>query len=177
MRSRRHEAMGHSHRIDDDHQELWEKIGDVRVAMMTTVDADGTLRSRPMWTQGDDFDGRLWFFISNAAPAAQALARDGRVELSYAAPDRDLYDSVVGRGELVEDKEKARELWNTFAEAWFPGGVDDPHLELLRVDVDEAEYWEDKKPKVLQFAEIVLGAVTGKPPKSGEKKELDLDEA
>jgi general stress protein 26 len=109
-----------SDRISDDHQELWEKIEDVRVAMMTTLDTDGSLSSRPMWTQGDDFDGSLWFFISNQAPAAQALARDPRVGLSYAAPDKDLYLSVVGRGELVDDKVKARELWNTFAQAWFP---------------------------------------------------------
>ena len=164
-------------RSSDEYQDLWEKIQDVRVAMLTTIDTDGSLRSRPMWTQGDDFDGSLWFFISNEAPAAHALGRDARVELSYAAPSKDLYLSVVGRGELVEDTEKAGELWNTFAEAWFPGGVDDPHLELLRVDVEEAVYWEDKKPKVLQFAEIVLGAVTGKPPKSGKKKDLDFDEA
>ena len=169
--------MDESDRISDDHQELWERIEDVRVAMMTTVDTDGSLRSRPMWTQGDDFDGSLWFFISNQAPAARALARDPRLGLSYAAPDKDLYLSVVGRGELVDDKVKTRELWNTFAQAWFPGGVDDPHLGLLRVDVEEAEYWEDKKPKVLQFAEIVLGAVMGTPPKSGEKRELDFDEA
>lgn len=160
--------------MSDDHRKLWDKIEDVRVAMMTTIDDDGSLRSRPMWTQGDDFDGTLWFFISNQAPAVRALERDARVELSYAAPDKDLYVSVVGRGELVDDKEKARELWNTFAEAWFPGGVDDPQLELLGVDVEEAEYWEDKKPKFIQFAEVVLGAVTGNPPKSGEKQELDF---
>ena len=41
-----------------------------------------------------------------------------------------------------------------FAEAWFPEGVDDPHLALLRVDVEQAQYWEDRKPKVLQLAEI-----------------------
>lgn len=160
-----------------DHQELWERIGKVRVAMLTSIDTDGVPRSRPMWTQGDTFDGSLWFFISTEAPATQALREDPRVVLSYAAPDKDLYVSVVGRAELVDDKQKASELWNTFAAAWFPDGVDDPHLELLRVDVDEAEYWEDKKPKVLQFAEIVLGAVRGTPPKSGEKKEVDFDQS
>ncbi len=81
---------------------------------------------------------------------------------------------MVGRGELVDDKVKARELWNTFAQVWFPGGVDDPHLGLLRVDVEKAEYWEDKKPKVLRGDRS--RAVTGKPPKSGEKEELDFDE-
>ena len=82
--------------------------------------------------------------------------------------------SVSGRGELVHDKAKAEEMWNTFAEAWFPGGADDPNLVLVRVDVEQAQYWEDKKPKILQFAEIVLGAVTGNPPKSGDEKKLDF---
>ena len=42
-------------------EELWERIEGVRTAMMTTVELDGSLRSRPMWTQGDEFDGSLWF--------------------------------------------------------------------------------------------------------------------
>ena len=155
-------------------QELWERIESVRTAMLTTTEPDGTLRSRPMWTQGDEFDGSPWFFTSDEAPKVDELERNPQVCLSYGAPDTDLYLSVSGRAELVRDEAKAKELWNTFAQAWFPGGVDDPHLALLRVDVEQAQYWEDKKPKVLQFAEIVLGAVTGRPPKSGEERKLDF---
>ena len=156
------------------HEELWERIESVRTAMMTTVEPDGSFRSRPMWTQGDEFDGILWFFTSDEAPKVDELEANPHVGLSYAAPDKDLYISVTGRAQLVHDRAKAEELWNVFAEAWFPGGVDDPHLALLRVDVEHAHYWEDKKPKVLQFAEIVLGAIRDTPPKSGEEKELDL---
>ncbi len=157
------------------HEELWERIESVRPAMLTTVESDGSLRSKPMWTQGDEFDGSLWFFVSEAAATADELRRNPRVALSYAAPDKDLYISVSGNAELVRDRAKAEELWNTYAEAWFPGGVDDPDLALIRVDVDQAQYWEDKKPKLLQFAEILIGAVTGNPPKSGDEKKLDLD--
>ena len=102
------------------------------------------------------------------------LQRNPHVGLSYAAPDKDLYLSVSGRAKLVHDRSKAEELWNVFAEAWFPDGVEDPNLALLRVDVEHAHYWEDKKPKALQFAEIVLGAIKDTPPKSGDEKELDL---
>jgi general stress protein 26 len=157
--------------------ELWEKIEDVRTAMLTTVEQDGSFRSKPMWTQGDRFDGTLWFFVSSESATATELARDPRVALAYATPDDDLYMSVSGRAALVDDRAKAEQLWNTYAEAWFPDGVDDPHLRLLRVEVEQAQYWEDDKPKVLQFAEIVIGAVTGKPPKSGEEKKLDFGEA
>ena len=155
--------------------ELWERVEDVRVALFTTVELDGSLRSRPMWTQGDRFDGSLWFFVPNDGSLVRELAHDPRVGLSYGAPDKDIFLSVSGRAELVDDEAKARELWNTFAEAWFPGGVDDPSLGLLRVDVEQAQYWEDKKPKLLQFAEIVLGAVTDRPPKSGDERKLDFD--
>ncbi len=160
--------------MTEEQQELWELIEDVRPAMMTTVEPDGTFRSRPMWTQGDGFDGSLWFFTSDEAPKVDELERNPHVCLAYAAPDKDLYVSVTGRAELVRDEAKAKELWNVYAEAWFPEGVDDPHLALLRVDVEQAQYWQDKKPKVLQFAEIVLGAIRGKPPKSGEEQKLDF---
>ena len=160
--------------MTDAKQELWERIESVRTAMMTSVAADGSLRSSPMWTQGDEFDGSLWFFTSDEAEKVADVKRDPHVGLSYGAPDKDLYVSVTGRAELVRDRARAEELWNVFAEAWFPGGVDDPNLALLRVDVERAHYWEDKKPKVLQFAEIVLGAIRDTPPKSGDQKELDL---
>ena len=160
--------------MDDKQKELWERIEDVRVALMTSVEHDGSLRARPMWTQGDEFDGVLWFFASDDGPLADELSREARVCLAYGAPDKDLYVSVSGRAELIRDRAKADEMWNTFAEAWFPDGPDDPNLVLVRVDVEQAQYWEDKKPKVLEFAEIVIGAVTGNPPKSGDEKKLDF---
>ncbi len=43
-----------------EYQNLWEKIKDVRITMMTTADdEDAGLRSRPMYTQQVDFDGEL----------------------------------------------------------------------------------------------------------------------
>jgi len=167
--------------VSDEHtmtaaqQELWERIEGVRPTMMTTVERDGTIRARPMWTQGDHFDGSLWFFTRDDDPKVEELENDDHVCLSYGAPDKDLFVSVSGRATLVHDRAKAEELWNVFAEAWFPDGVDDPHLALLRIDVEQAQYWEDNKPKVLQLAEIVLGALRDRPPKSGEERKLDFD--
>ena len=46
---------------------------------------------------------------------------------------------------------------------------------VLRVEVEQVQYWEDKKPKVLQFAEILVAAVTGDPPKSGDEKKLGFE--
>ena len=43
------------------------------------------------------------------------------------------------------------------------------------MEVEKAQYWEDRKPKILQFAEIVVGAVTGHPPKSRDERKLDFE--
>ncbi len=116
--------------MDENQQQLWDRISDVRPTMMTTVEADGTLRARPMWTQGDSFDGSLWFFTADDAPKAEELERNPHVCLAYGKPDDDLFVSVSGRASVVRDRAKIDELWNRFAEAWFPEGKDDPHLAL-----------------------------------------------
>ncbi len=75
---------------------------------------------------------------------------------------------------MVHDRAKIDELWNAFAEAWFPDGTADPHLALLKVEVDHAQYWQDKKPKILQLAEIAIGLARNVPPKSGEQGRIDF---
>jgi general stress protein 26 len=165
---------GHSKFVTEEQTELWERIQENRSAMLTTVEADGMLRSRPMWTQGDSFDGVLWFFTAYDAPMVDELQFNPHVALSYSAPDKSLFVSVTGRAELVYDRAKIEELWNPFAEAWFPEGPGDPTLSLVRVEVERAQYWEDRKPKVLQLAEIALSLVRDRPPESGDEHKLDF---
>ena len=66
--------------MTEEQRELWEQIEDVRTAMMTTIEPDGTFRSRPMWTQGDEFDGSLWFFtVRRGAEGGRARAEPARL--------------------------------------------------------------------------------------------------
>jgi hypothetical protein len=58
-------------------------------------------------------------------------------------------------------------------EAWFTGGVDDPDVALVRVDMIEAEYWNVTDSKLVQVAKIALAAVAGdEPPALGEHVKL-----
>ena len=52
----------------NDIKKLGELIKDIRIAMLTTVDEDGSLRSRPMATQDAEFDGVLWFMVGADQP-------------------------------------------------------------------------------------------------------------
>jgi general stress protein 26 len=54
--------------IEEARAKLGELIKGIRVAQLTTVEDDGSLRSRPMGTQDIEFDGTLWFFTQIQAP-------------------------------------------------------------------------------------------------------------
>jgi len=136
---------------------LGEKIHGIRVAMMTTMDPDGVLRSRPMETPQTDFDGRLWFFTDSQSGKVASIKNDQHVNLAYAAPDDNRYVSVAGSARLVRDREKMRELWKPMFQTWFPRGLEDPELSLICVDVESAEYWDEPSS-----AFVSLAGVTGK---------------
>jgi general stress protein 26 len=157
-------------------QKLSELIRDIRIAMLTTAMPDGTLRSRPMATQQREFDGDLWFFIDMTSAKTDEVHRSPYVNLGYAAPEKNRYVSVSGFAAVVRDPEMAHALWNPSYEAWFPKGLDDPNLALLRVNVQQAEYWDAPSNRMVALAGMVKAAVTGGHYTLEEHEKLDLAE-
>lgn len=155
-------------------KKLRELIKDIRFAMLTTVEEDGTLRSRPMATQQTEFDGDLWFFTNANAPKVDEVQQEQHVNVSYANPEKQKYVSVSGKAQLVRDRQKIEELWNPLYKAWFPNGLDDPNLALLKVNVDRAEYWDSPSSAVVRLVGFVKALTTGKPYSGGENEKIDL---
>ena len=153
---------------------LAELIQGIKVTMMTTVEADGSIRSRPMWTQNTDFKGQLWFFTHEAAPKVDEVQEDHHVNLAYSDSTRDRYVSVSGMARVVRDRAKIRELWDPTLKAWFPKGVDDPDIALLCVDVTKAEYWDTPNKRMVQLIGFVKSVLTGQPYRPGGHEKLDL---
>lgn len=149
-------------------ENLWEKIKDVRVAMLTTVEPDGSLRSRPMYTQQVEYSGELWFFTADDSGKVAEIRADSDVNLVYVEPKDSRYVSVSGKAELVKDDAKMDELWSPMLKAWFKGGREDPHLALLRVTVTEAEYWDDTRSKMSQLVGMAKAALGGETYDSAE---------
>ncbi|MGC3966738.1 MAG: pyridoxamine 5'-phosphate oxidase family protein [Pirellulales bacterium] len=155
-------------------QRLGELIKDIRIAMFTTVGLDGALHSRPMATQQTPFDGELWFFTKGSSLKVDELEEHRRVNLSYADPSHQRYVSVSGTASVFRDRGKEEELWNPLYKAWFPDGLDDPDLMLLRVTVEEAEYWDAPSNSMMHIIGFVKALVTGKEYEPGEHGELEL---
>ena len=123
-------------------QRLRDLIRDISFAMVTTVIPDGALHSRPMVTQEFDADGELWFMMSDDSAQAQDLAEEQGVNVSYADPVRLRFVSVSGNASVVRDTDKLHEMWKPGMEKFLPKGLDDPHLALMRVRIETAEYWD-----------------------------------
>lgn len=143
--------------------------------MLTTAEADGTLRSRPMATQKpEDFDGELWFFTQASSPKVDEVEGEHEVNVSYADAGSQTYVSVSGRAANVRDRAKAEELWSPAMKAWFPKGLDDPELALLKVTVAKAEYWDAPSSTLVHLVGFVKAVVTGKTYQPGENEKISL---
>ncbi len=164
----------HGHN-DPNAGKLYELIGDVKIAMMTTVDQDGMLHSRPMHNHEADENGDLWFFTQINSPKVTEISRDSEVNLAYSDPDKQHYVSVFGTAEIVRDKDRIVEKWSEPLRAWFPGGSDDPRIALIRVHPIKGEFWDGPSSTVLHLYGYVRAAVTGQPPSDlGEQEKVNL---
>ncbi|AKD04744.1 pyridoxamine 5'-phosphate oxidase family protein [Pontibacter korlensis] len=155
-------------------EKLIDKIKDVKIAMMTTVDDDGSLRSRPMKTQQTKADGELWFFTGYESGKSHEIEHDAHVNLSYAEPSDNLYVSVSGRARVTRDQQKIDELWTADMKAWFPGGKEDSNIGLIRVVIEKAEYWDTPNNTMVTLFGMAKAAITGEPAKGGENKKINL---
>ena len=149
----------------EENQKLCALVDEIKFALFTTAGRAGQLHSFPMTTQQVESGSIIWFFADAESPRIQAMKADQQVCLNYASPSKQEYVSISGRVQVLRDRRKAEELWSPFAQAWFPLGVDDPKLILLRVVIDSAEYWDSPSSSVVQLYGVARAVLTGETPK------------
>ena len=160
---------------NDQLKDLREKIKDVKFGMFTTLNPEGKVTSRPMTSQQLDDAGNVWFFTSDESDFVRHLSMHPQVNVSFADPEDSLYVSIAGHAELTRDRAKIDELWSPLVSAWFDGGKEDPHLALVKVHVNTAEYWDTHSSKMTQLYALAKSALTGKAPRDlGEHKKITL---
>jgi general stress protein 26 len=154
---------------------LGELIQEIRIAMLTTVDEDGSLRSRPMAAPQVAFEGELWFLTVADTPTEEEVPPH-QVNVSFADPEHQSFVSISGTATLARDRQKLEELWSPWFRTWFPQGLDEPNLALLKVNVEKAEYWDPPSSTMVQLYGVVKATLTGKAPQAGAHAKLIVDE-
>lgn len=163
------------HTGDDDRSglaKLAEMIEEARIAMLTTLEPGGSLRSRPLATLRVDPEGCIWFFTAESSPKVDEVQQHRQVSLSYSDPDEQDFVSVSGTAELVHDRALMQQLWTPWVKAWFPDGLDDPDLALLKVHIESAEYWDAPSSTVRRLYGMAKAIATGDHGALGEHRKL-----
>ena len=140
-------------------KKLADLMKGIRFAMLTTMEKDGSLNSRPMATQEVEFDGDLWFFTKAHAPKVEEADQHHQVNVSFADTEKNTFISASGTAILVRDQAKMKELWKAPYKLFFPQGLEDPQIALLKVSVEKAEYWDSAPTgigRAFNFAKAML---------------------
>jgi general stress protein 26 len=144
--------------VSDERAKFIDLMKDLPIGMMTTFGPEGP-RSVPMARQQVDPSAEMWFITARSTRHVDDIGRDGKVSLTFTS--RQAWVAMTGRATVVDDREKLGELWNSFAEAWLPGGPDDPEAVLLKVDVDQVEYWDTPGGTIASMISLAKTKLTG----------------
>jgi general stress protein 26 len=150
-------------------------LKDLPIAFMITVDGSDIV-ARPIGVVGDHskFDGSVWFITDRRSRKVQAIQAGAATTLLF-QNDRDgVYLHLKGHAAVVEDAAKLQELYTPVQRTWFPDGLDDPHMTLVRFDATAADYWDGHASMVRLAAAFAKSVVTGTPGASGNAGVADL---
>lgn len=154
--------------------ELFAKIEELEIAMLTTRRPDGHLVSRAMANQKKAPGADLWFVTSEGSAKLEEIAGDPHVNLGYYKDRTREWVSVAGLAVISRDRRIIRELYAADWKAWFPdegdprhGTPDDPRMVLIGVNVHSAMFLEVNKPQPVVLFEIAKGMITGSEPDLG----------
>ena len=150
-----------------------ELIREFRFAMVTTVNTLGELVARPMTVQEAEFDGDLWFIAARDSHEVAELGVNPVAGVTFSS--NDTWVSLTGTAEQLDDPERLKIYWNTWVEAWFPDGPEDPNVTLIKFTASGAEYWDSPGGRIASVINLVKSKVTGSAADTGENAKVQLD--
>ena len=113
------------------------------VAFMVTVEG-GSAAARPLGIVGDTttFSGALWFITDTRSRKVRAITAGAPTSLIFENHERGTYLYLTGHATVVHDRARLEQLYTPVQRTWFPDGLDDPHITLVRFDAEHADYWD-----------------------------------
>jgi general stress protein 26 len=148
---------------------LRELLAHFPIAFMVTL-TEGHARARPLGvvSNSEEFNGTLWFITDRRSHKVAEIHEGAETTLIFQNDERGTYAHMRGHATVVEDRQKLAELYTTDQRTWFPDGLDDPDMTLVRFDVDDADYWDGHASMVRKAVAFAKSVVTGQPGRDGD---------
>ncbi|MCO6363935.1 pyridoxamine 5'-phosphate oxidase family protein [Paracoccus sp. 08] len=155
--------------MTDHNHQFWSRLDDINSGMLgVTQDS----RLVPMSHYTDRKVGVLWFITARDTDLARSVA-SGPQDAMHVVSDggQGLYARIHGTLSLSDNRAKLDELWNAVASSWFEDGKQDPDVQLLRLDLTEAEVWATGGSMAFLY-QIAKSKITGDKPDMGDHYSL-----
>jgi general stress protein 26 len=151
-------------------EEFWSEL---KKSPFLMLGVEGTRdgATQPMTAVFEDQDrdsGNLWFFTAKDHDFTRAMGQSNRAIASFVSKGHDLFASLRGTLEIVNDPATIDRLWSPFVAEWYEG-KDDPKLALVRFDVEDAKIWKSDIEGLLKPA---FNKLLGRKPEAGMKEKV-----
>lgn len=151
---------------------LFDAIDDARAGMLGLVGSSDHFQ--PMTAFLEREANRIWIFSGKSTDLVREAAGGRAAMFTVHAEKAGVWACLAGTLTETFDRGRIDRYWNPFVAAWYPDGKDDPDLTLLRLDLEDAEVWIERKGP-LRFAwETVKADLTGDTPDWGRKGEVNF---
>lgn len=148
-------------------------VKSIETCMFITDMKSKPLHAIPMTTKEVDDEENIWFLSRIDSDHNTDIVKDKDVQLLYSDPSDKEFISIYGKATVLTSGEKLKDLYSKTDDAWFTG-VDDPNLTAIKVQPQQAYYWDSGQNKYIDLFKIGMAAVTGDKKDIGEKGKLNL---
>ncbi len=159
---------------DEALQKFIKLVNDINVCMFITNIQREQAHTRPMATIEMEADGTLWFYTDIRSIKVEEVSTKHNVHLVYAHPGKESYLDICGTASVVTDRQQIKDKWSPIVKAYFPNGVDDPNLALLKVQPGSCYYWDAESGKMVAFLKMAAAVVSGKQVAAGKEGKLEF---
>ncbi|MGZ3921614.1 MAG: pyridoxamine 5'-phosphate oxidase family protein [Bacteroidia bacterium] len=129
------------------------------VCMFETILPEPPFSARPMSPVKVTNEGTFWFFSNKESKKNKEITANPHVQLLFCNSHKNEFLNIYGSAEIVTGKKKFEELWTPVVRAWFPEGIKDPNLSLIKVIPESSYYWDTKHNKMAAIIKIAVSVM------------------
>jgi general stress protein 26 len=85
------------------------------------------------------------------------------------------YLSLTARGSVLRDPLLAAKFWKSTDDVWWPGGPEDEHVRVLRLEPLRAELWDGPASSTVAAFEFAKARLIGAKPNLGENRKVTVE--
>ncbi len=95
------------------------------------------------------------YFVSRTDAKVGEIGSSAPVNLGFSDTHTNSYLSISGTARTSQDREKLRELWSMFTEAWLPQGPDAEDVALITVEPEDAKLWDSTSSNLVYAGKVL----------------------